>query len=84
MYDIIQEIANSFNENSLASAIDVSIIGRSNLKNTWAGEKTPSYTQGFERSKSVLGQLSSIGLVAKMNPRVLFNVAAKYGISPIL
>ena len=55
MYDIIQEIANSFNENSLASAIDVSIIGRSNLKNTWAGEKTPSYTQGFERSKSVLG-----------------------------
>lgn len=84
MYDIIQEIANSFNENSLTSAIDVSIIGRSNLKNTWAGEKTPSYTQGFERSKSVLGQLSSIGLVAKMNPRVLFNVAAKYGISPIL
>lgn len=84
MYDIIQEIANSFNENSLTSAIDVSITGRSNLKNTWAGEKTPSYTQGFERSKSVLGQLSSIGLVAKMNPRVLFNVAAKYGISPIL
>ena len=55
MYDIIQEIANSFNENSLASAIDVSITGRSNLKNTWAGEKTPSYTQGFDRSKSVLG-----------------------------
>lgn len=84
MYDVIQEIANSFNEDALTSAIDVSITGRSSLKNAWAGEKTPSYTQGFERSRSVLGQLSSIGLVAKMNPRVLFNVAAKYGISPIL
>lgn len=83
MYDIIAGIANTFNEQSLTSAIDVSITGRSKIKNTWVDE-APSYTHGFTRSRTVIGELSQIGLVAKMNPRILFDVAKKYGVTPIL
>lgn len=82
MYDVLQEVVRSFNEDGTRSAINISISGRTALTtaNKKVNPKTNSYAQGFIRSKTVIGAMKNLTLIARMNPAVFFKIAQSYNI----